>query len=83
MKHFGKARFLSADVSDLINETGTNEATGNVEKYPQWLFLYVFGFSCKDLSTLNNHSGGYKSSCIESGAWSTGDEPAEANYPPD
>ena len=72
LKHFGKARFLSADVSDLINETGTNEATGNVEEYPQWFFLYVFGFSCKDLSTLNNHSGGYKSSCIESGAGSTG-----------
>lgn len=71
---FSKPKRLLKDVTELHNDSAFNYMTEEDETLPCEgdVFLYSYGFSCKDLSTLNNHSGHFKASCIESGTGSTG-----------
>ena len=63
---------LMSDVCELGEKVAHCHITDCEEELPQDFFLYTFGFSCKDLSTLNNHSADFKSTCIKTGAGSTG-----------
>ena len=42
------------------------------EVLPRQLVCYTFGYSCKDLSTLNNSSSSWREGCISEGLGSTG-----------
>ena len=56
---FSRPTVLLSDVCDMASDDGVlNHATGEVKSVPRKLFIFCFGFSCKDLSTLNNHAGG-------------------------
>ena len=70
---FSRPTVLLADVLDLASDEGVlNHATGEVESVPRNLFIFSFGFSCKDLSSLNNHSKEFASQCIRTGEGTTG-----------
>ena len=58
----------------MHNDSAFNYMTEEEEALPVEgdVFLYSYGFLCKDLSSLNNHSGHFKDSCIESGKGTTG-----------
>ena len=60
------------DVGELSEGRAINLMTGVLADIPVGLFLFTFGFSCKGLSTLNNHSHTYKTDCVKTGAGTTG-----------
>ena len=74
MSAFSQPKQLLSDVTELHNDSAFNYITEEEETLPVVgdVFLYSYGFSCKDLSTLKNHSGSFKDSCIESGKGTTG-----------
>ena len=72
LKEFSKPEMLMDDVCKLSKAQAYNFMTDLEEDVPLDVFLFCFGFSCKDLSSLNNHAHSYKSDCVETGAGSTG-----------
>jgi site-specific DNA-cytosine methylase len=70
---FSQPQMLTKDVCDVINPSAHNDMSAREDPVPDsGIFMYFFGFSCKDLSTLNNHSKSFKDDCITTGAGSTG-----------
>ena len=70
---FSQPQMLMKDVCDLINPSAHNDMSAREDPVPDsGIFMYFFGFSRKDLSTLNNHSKSFKDDCITTGAGSTG-----------
>ena len=70
---FSRPKMLMKDVCDLLNGSAYNDMSAREDPVPDsGIFMYFFGFSCKDLSTLNNHSAAFKDDCITTGAGSTG-----------
>ena len=70
---FSRPEVLGADVGALGEDEVLDHISGKVKSIPtSGCFVYTFGYSCKDLSTLNNHSGKYKGNCLKTGQGSTG-----------
>ena len=71
---FSAPGVLGTDVTQLDEDFVTNDASGKLEPVPVPLncFIYSFGYSCKDLSTLNNFSGEYRDNCLTTGKGSSG-----------
>ena len=74
LKHFPVPDILCADVSEVGEGDGTcwNLMTDEEAQLPEDLAVYSFGYSCKDLSTLNNMSSEWRSECVVTGRGSTG-----------
>ena len=53
LKHFSQPTMLMSDVCDLGKDVAFCHITQCEEEIPRDMFLYTFGYSCKDLSTLN------------------------------
>ena len=54
LEHVHSPEVMESDVCTLADSPAV----------PQFLFSFSFGFSCKDLSTLNNVSGDFKETCL-------------------
>ena len=75
LQHFSVPETLTADVSSLSNDEDFDYMTEEDKKLPNDegdLAVWSFGYSCKDLSTLNNFSGAWKKDCLEQKKGSTG-----------
>ena len=75
LQHFSAPETLTADVSSLSNDEDFDYMTEENKKLPNDegdLAVWSFGYSCKDLSTLNNFSGAWKKDCLEQKKGSTG-----------
>ena len=74
LKLFTVPDILCADVSEVGEGDGTcwNLMTDEEAQLPEDLAVYSFGYSCKDLSTLNNMSSEWRSECVVTGRGSTG-----------
>ena len=72
LKAFSQPQHLLADVGLLADKVTHNFVSEAEEPTPRSAFLFSFGYSCKDLSTLNNFSHEYKSDCLETQSRSTG-----------
>ena len=72
LKSFSRPTILSDDITKTDQPTIHDDMSGGDVPLPDWLACYVFGFSCKDLSTLNNESGPWRSECLSGGLGSTG-----------
>ena len=63
---------LLDDVTSAATGTNVNHMNGQQVLLPEKLAVYSYGFSCKDLSGLNNHSRAWSKDCVSSGQGSTG-----------
>ena len=72
LKKFSKPEILCDDVTNLGSGDCFNLIDNTWTCVPNFLACYTFGYSCKDLSTLNNASSSWKDSCLADGAGSTG-----------
>ena len=72
LKSFSKPKVLTKDVSNLCNDADYDWMTEDEQPIPKDIACWSFGFSCKDLSTLNNHSKSYKDDCLATKSGSTG-----------
>ena len=70
---FSCPELLGRDVEALGEEEMVDRVSGKYTSIPtEGCFIYTFSFGCKDLSTLNNHSGEYKEDCLATGRGSSG-----------
>ena len=72
LKVFGKPKMLMKDVSELSGCVAFNYMREEDDDIPEGLFLYTYGWSCKDLSALNNFSQEWKADCVQTGRGTTG-----------
>ena len=72
LKEFSKPSILACDVTALGGTETFDYVSVADAVLPTGFMLGTFGFSCKDLSTFNNHSGDIKSTCIDTGEGTTG-----------
>ena len=64
---------LTADVTKLDGKWYPWDfISDDLVELPSTMHAFSFGFSCKDFSSLNNHSSSYKESCIDEQVGSTG-----------
>ena len=63
---------LCDDVTKLNEPSIYNYIDDTQTVIPPRFLCYTFGYSCKDLSTLNNSSSSWKDSCLTDGKGSTG-----------
>lgn len=72
LEHFSRPLILASDVTGLGGDTTFNYMCDSESALPTDLSIYSFGFSCKDLSNLNNVTSSWKDDCLESGQGTTG-----------
>lgn len=72
LQSFSSPSFLLDDVTKISDEEIYNYMTAREEFLPSRLLCYTFGYSCKDLSTLNNTSAPWKDQCLSQGVGTTG-----------
>ena len=63
---------LSSDITKCREETIYNFMSESECPLPDWLCSYIFGYSCVDVSTLNNVSGPWRDQCLSDGIDATG-----------
>ena len=70
---FSCPELLGRDVTGLGDEEMVDHVSGEYTSFPTaGCFINIFGYSCKDLSTLNNHNSEYKDDCLATDLGSSG-----------
>ena len=72
LKSYSQPAMLCDDVTKMSEGYAWNYVSEEYQELPTRLVSYVFGFSCKDLSTLNNASGPWREQCLGEQLGSTG-----------
>ena len=69
---FSKPSVLGKDVGELGEDMIVNMITNELVELPLDTFIYTFGYSCKDLSLLNNFSREFADDCLAQGDGTSG-----------
>ena len=72
IKSFSRPEMLTGDVEQLKDDMVFDYITGEERALPANVDFWSFGYSCKDLSSLNNFSHSYKDTCLQTKTGSTG-----------
>ena len=72
IKQFAKPEMLTADVMELGGEDVWDFMEEGYRPLPLQCHIYSYGYSCTDLSSLNNFAKGYRDTCLDTKSGSTG-----------
>ena len=64
LQAFARPAMLTGDVTELNKRKVYDFIQQIPRPLPQRLNIWSFGYSCKDLSSLNNHAKAYRDTCL-------------------